>query len=107
MSKHTPGPWVIGRIDRKKQHVEIDAPHGDPSLGYKKWQGFVRVYGSDEKPREGTAAMLANAKLIAAAPDLLAALEEVVAAADGRGWEQLSPLLENQRRAIIKAGGKA
>ena len=45
----------------------------------------------------------ANARLIASAPELLAALQEVIAAADGKGWEQLSPSLENQRRAVEKA----
>ena len=36
---------------------------------------------------------------------LLVALQEVIAAADGNGWDQLSPSLENQRRAVAKAGG--
>ena len=35
--------------------------------------------------------------------ELLSALQEVIAAADGKGWEQLSPSLENQRRAVEKA----
>ena len=37
--------------------------------------------------------------------ELLSALQEVIAAADGKGWEQLSPSLENQRRAIERALG--
>ena len=38
--------------------------------------------------------------------ELLAALQEVIAAADGKGWEQLSASFANQRRAVAKAGGK-
>ena len=45
----------------------------------------------------------ANARLIASAPELLAALQEVIAAADGKWWDQLSPSLKNQRRAVEKA----
>lgn len=45
------------------------------------------------------------AYLIAAAPDLLEALQDVVSAADGKGWEQLDPSFQKQRDAIAKALG--
>ena len=43
--------------------------------------------------------------LIAAAPEMLEALQEIVAAADGEGWSQLDPLLSKARAAIAKAQG--
>ena len=45
----------------------------------------------------------ANARLVAAAPDLLEALEEIVSAADGDGWKQLDATLGKARAAIAKA----
>lgn len=45
----------------------------------------------------------ANAKLIAAAPELLDALMEIVNAADGDGWKQLDGTLSKARNAIKKA----
>lgn len=46
---------------------------------------------------------LKNARLIAAAPLLLDALKEIVAAADGKGWAQLDPSLSMARAAIAAA----
>jgi hypothetical protein len=58
-TKHTPGPWVIGKRDHDV--VMVDTASGT---------AICDVYGeSDDRP--------ANARLIAAAPDLLAALEDI------------------------------
>lgn len=97
MSKHTPGPWVIKEID----HDE----------GARVSFGLVgcgcRVYGMPEGE--------ANARLIAAAPDLLAALESCAAecerAANALGGRESSPLVAGcllnraaeARAAIAKA----
>lgn len=47
-----------------------------------------------------------DAKLIAAAPDLLEALQEIVAAADGTGWNQLDPSFSKARAALARAKGE-
>ena len=78
MSKHTPGPWSVGEVSHKKQRVDIDSLHADQTVGHKTWRGLARAYGCEEMPAEGTAAMLANARLIAAAPELLEALQAMV-----------------------------
>ena len=76
--KHTPGPWVVGESDFLDQWVCIDAPNGDPDLDYKSWEGIAMAYGCEESPSKGLKKARANALLIASAPELLEALEEVV-----------------------------
>jgi hypothetical protein len=73
--RHTPGPWEIERT----AHVDlwITAPDGRHIVG-------TVSCGGDQKT-EGRA----NARLIAAAPDMLAALEAVIHAAFEPTWAQL------------------
>lgn len=102
--KHTPGPWVVGSSDFLDQWVCIDAPSGDPDLGYKSWEGIAMAYGCEESPRKGLIKAKANAQLIASAPELLEALEEVVQ------WLELGDhegkMHSKARAAIAKAKGE-
>ena len=70
-TKHTPGPWEARCIE--SQEWAIDAPNGDPTIGYSSWTALASVYGSNDFRREGEAVAEANARLIAAAPELLEA----------------------------------
>ena len=87
MSKHAPGPWV--------------------ARGIQVWRGKKRVVscvnaGCDE-PMSLPCAFdrsLANARLIAAAPDLLSALQDVLRVADRKTDE-----FDAARAAIAKAVG--
>ena len=65
MRKHTPGPWEILQSDGFLQIASCS----DIA------KGISSVYA-----RNGVAAMYANAQLIAAAPDLLEALDKLLAA---------------------------
>lgn len=97
MNKHTPGPWIVGSYDFLDQQVHIDAPSGDPDLGYKSLEGVAIAYGCKAK---------ANAMLIAAAPDLLEALEQFVAWVDAPRESAFSDSqLAAARAAIAKAKG--
>ena len=58
MSNHTPGPWQVSLLDKYPNEAFVNWPNG-----------FASVNGS-------RAGREANARLIAAAPDLLAALRE-------------------------------
>jgi hypothetical protein len=84
---HTPGPWVVAdSINAATVHCKV-----------------TEVIVADCRNLaldRGVPA--ANARLIAAAPDLLEALEEVL------GWETLCPLevYEQARAAIRKARGE-
>lgn len=88
MSKHTPGPWQWTQ-------------HFDPTISiYKDGFGQIaRLYDSSA----GTGK--ANARLIAAAPDLLDALIEIVSADDAHELTQKH--IESARAAIAKATGGA
>jgi hypothetical protein len=99
MSKHTTGPWSVGKVSHKKQRVDIDSLHADQTVGHQTWRGLARAYGCKDMPAEGTAAMLANARLIAAAPELLEALQELRYAATDKA-EQMADA------AITKATGE-
>lgn len=80
MNESTPGPWIARKIEN--QEWAIDAPNGDPIISHKKWNALAVVYGSDDNPGEGRIVAEANARLISAAPDMLAALEDLIALAE-------------------------
>ena len=76
-TKHTPGPWL--------------SRHLCPAL--------YRVC-DEEGNTVADAEDAANARLIAAAPDLAAALADLLSYAEGSGW----PCLPAARAALAKAG---
>ena len=96
--KHTPGPWAWSDGSSPPRHQ-----YGDGSW-LQSQSGMVLDYagcGSHE-----CKVTHADARLIAAAPELLEAMQEIVCAADCNGWEELDPLLSKARAAIAKAAGE-
>ena len=94
MSKHTPGPWAFYDDTALTGCIEIVA------LG----KTVARIYRSvPEKD-------LPNARLIAAAPDLLEALRDAVTMIDSLnsayGSEQVDSVASNGRAVIAKALGE-
>lgn len=98
-AKHTPGPWIMARRD--------GVPHGDSdNLGWD-WD-----MGDHEppSPMRGIVSLEADARLIAAAPEMLDALAGLV-----RGFPPFSrdhhpvmaDALDAARAAIAKATGDA
>ena len=69
---HTPGPWKARKID--DQCWAIDS-NGDPNIGHESWTDMVIVHGCDDEPDQGSVVSEANARLIAAAPELLEACQ--------------------------------
>lgn len=71
MGKHTPGPWEIHGAERQAGRFSSSGTSIRGSDGHDicdlRWNGLNEVRG------------LSNARLIAAAPDLLAALEAIQA----------------------------
>ncbi|EKL0657274.1 hypothetical protein ACF0C8_10115 [Pseudomonas aeruginosa] len=66
MSKHTPGPWFINGHERYTKYVEARIGGG--------WVQEVAACGPTENPEQQEA----NARLIAAAPELLEALQSCI-----------------------------
>ena len=114
MTKHTPGPWklVTSEQDRNFQIVGADSIpvavlHTTTSSLCAKWSDkrikAKTIFESVANEREQ-----ANAALIAAAPDLLGALQELVeylSDTDEEGLIEHSPTMVAARAAIAKATG--
>lgn len=107
MNKHTPGPWLLRTAPTSAGLCHI--------VSAADWRGAF-IYGDgirkcvdDALPKAQELA--ANARLIAAAPDLLEALilleVEMVASGNAQatdfGWK---PAIEKTRAAIAKATGE-
>lgn len=95
MSKHTPGPWYVGRKDENTGEIEVNSD-GRPYVCLV-FPGAI----DDVTP--------ANARLIAAAPDLLAELEMLSNVVEGCGMAAMPEVecrLVFARAAIAKATGK-
>jgi hypothetical protein len=91
---HTPGPWTA---DRRGSHgVANYTVIGTPENAHAE---IARVYHGDRFANGET-----NARLIAAAPDLLEALREIVA--NTTHWRVGGKEMERARAAIAKAERK-
>lgn len=110
VAKHTPGPWRATQAWSSLQFsksfgVEAPAPEG-PGFPTASATGFYAMalpppHGRDPESR---AVQEANARLIAAAPELLAALKALVADFDA-SVVTTDPMLIEARAAIAKAEG--
>jgi hypothetical protein len=91
MSKHTPGPWIWGKGNKGLYGAGPD----NEVLDWACYEGMW-LSGPNDK---------ANARLIAAAPELLKELQELVEAyADGEpNWKQI---VSSASAAIAKATGE-
>ena len=98
MSKHTPGPWVVfdDHPDKACFHIREDNCFDE----------IATIYRYQCNPRN----TLADARLIAAAPDLLEALEELVDLFGGLVSGEYPPdgfTTQPARDAIAKARGES
>jgi hypothetical protein len=100
---HTPGPWVVGRTEPTQvwRAPTASRPSGGPLLARTANVVELGALTHDEE--------LANARLIAAAPDLLDALERLLIFADELcrdvGVSTHYPSAERARAAIRRALG--
>lgn len=96
-NKHTPGPWHVfdNRTDKSFDRYDV----ARIGVGSKLDSDVANCYGfASERTDEE---VLANARLIAAAPDMLAALQEIVARNEIQHWFNL----DQARAAIARATG--
>jgi hypothetical protein len=103
MSKHTPGPWQVNHIDGEKFRI-VD------SRDMLELSNIATVHFHDDEEGETKA----NAKLIAAAPELMTALLQIIeeaglrmgfAEADGAVFGTINRMAYCARQAIAKATG--
>ena len=97
--KHTQGPWVLGESSEGRHFRAVNArEHSELAT-------VVWVMEDDDMEGAQSPKCEANARLIAAAPDLLEALEEVVQ------WLELGDhegqMHSKARAAIAKARGES
>ena len=103
MSKHTPGPWYVGCEDEDTGEIEVISG--------------VRPYVCLVLPGAIDDVTPANARLIAAAPDLLIELRQAVIqmemaaeCIENKRYDEallhVSSLMRSKRAAITKATGK-
>lgn len=96
---HSPGPWTyeVARTCDTKVSFDISAPHGPT------FDRFDVAHLTN--PYSGTAE--GNARLIASAPELLAALKEMHAAFRFYSKGHELNAIQSAHRAIAKAEGRA
>lgn len=75
--QHTPGPWKVERVAKPTRHYAVEIP-GCVGPEHPGDRIIVGEMGGDDEVHATDAA---NARLIAAAPELLEALRELAAAA--------------------------
>ena len=97
MSKHTPGPWSVVEHDHA-----ICIQTESPSKTKYGASRYAAIGGFDRNDRAQLEEARANARLIAAAPELLEALK-VLVENGGIGPEQM---FHDARAAIAKATGE-
>ncbi len=98
---HTPAPWTIATLDVPNEYASIEAGNEINEL--------VRICDISSWPC-AVEEMQANARLISAAPDLLSALEFLLAdyiAINGEKLTGSSVPADKAREALRKAKGKA
>jgi hypothetical protein len=110
--KHTPGPWEVRHESADPEWSVVVASGGRIVANINAETGpDIPPLTATKMPKE------ANARLISAAPDLLAALEELLVERyaleepeefDENGhWTSTSPASVKARAAILKAKGEA
>lgn len=94
MSEYTPGPWILSTVEGEEDFLMVGGGDGSD---------VVADIRTDWDTEKAFRRFTANARLIAAAPDLLAALEGLVEEASCNG--QHGPLLNRAISAIDAATG--
>lgn len=98
----TPGPWQVeshAPLRDGQYFVEVATPHTPPDGGYPMLICTIQPI-EIEQGRGPDAEQLANARLIATAPDLLDALQGLILEAENAGWGTDSPALNHARSVI-------
>jgi hypothetical protein len=109
-AKHTPGPWSVeDPIEHELSIVEAGKQDYE-------WKFIATVpYGGQNDGDFPRSVADANARLIAAAPDLLTTLRDLLAECDRHGcfgevsmeFPTIKPIFDAARRAVANAEGRS
>ena len=100
-AQHTPGPWAV--IPKK-------TPQGDIATVYNTPDGWVSIHAPTWLNIGDQHVAMAHARLIAAAPELLGALQNMLAqykTVHGTGDMEMQSAIDFAHKAIAKARGVA
>lgn len=102
-NKFTPGPWSVPHFASDGTSCNCSYIFSDSQSGFGSI-AEVRFGGEDESYEIAKS----NARLIADAPDLLEALEQMIDeyGTAGDGWPRNNKVLRDARAAILKARGQ-
>lgn len=106
--QHTPGPWII---EHQKPHLEdgyVGITHKSNVYGEAHEDLAIVVWQMDDDRRKGKRSLTceANARLIAAAPELLAVLKDLKDYfAEWKEFDGSMPFADRVNAAIAKATG--
>lgn len=106
---HTPGPWLIEDPLGSDAGDSLWIVQEGASGEVYDWRNLAVVCSDDPEDGEGGGDLItvaerdANARLIAAAPELLDALQELLAATEEVGYVHYAPFRAKARAAIAKA----
>jgi len=99
-TKHTPGPWYIDGIGG----IQMDGIRDGYMVNSAEHRRIAVIYGSSSVPR---GERWPNVRLIAAAPDLLAAAKAVLAyAAEIEHYPSTGNVYDELGAAVARAEGK-
>lgn len=103
--KHTPGPWAVGNIkqsNRPDANYPVEAYYDADGERFLGTVAEIPTWSFDGVTDAKREEHIANARLIAAAPDLLTALQNLMAVTD-----EMHPRWQEARAAIAAAEGRA
>jgi hypothetical protein len=106
---HTPGPWHYRSNAHSKSTFGISIFHGTAPYEEGLIADLSGRYKSYRTEAEIGPSTIANARLIAAAPDLLSALEEMMSVFQDHEQydEESAEVIQSARSALRKAKGEA
>lgn len=99
MSKHTPGPWFVSGVRQRG----LPSPTQQYLTVQKDGFGILAYVPYSDRSHEQHVDSHADARLFAAAPEVLEVLKDAIASADP---DQCSPWIARALAAIAKAEGK-